>query len=253
MVEFIILTIVAYLLGAVPAAYLAGKWIRGIDIREYGSSNVGVSNLIAATSWKIGLPVIFFDLVKGILPIWAADLMGMSISQQATVGIAAIIGHNWPIFLHLNGGRGMLTTLAVLFFLPAINGYIPWELIAFFICSAIGLFVIHSIPIGTGVGIAISPLISWLTDKPLALTLGFVVIVFILIIRRLTVPRSQEAKDISTGELLLNRLFLDRDIRDKEIWMNRKPVNKAADRQPEPHPKEKYGRAGTAEANKKPS
>ncbi|HAS04338.1 MAG TPA: hypothetical protein DCR71_01010, partial [Dehalococcoidia bacterium] len=77
---------------------------------------------------------------------------------------------------------------------------------------------------------------SWLTDKPLALTLGFVVIVFLLIIRRLTVPRSQEAKNISTGQLLLNRLFLDRDIRDKGIWMNRKPVNKTADREPEPHP-----------------
>ncbi len=236
MPEFIILTIVAYFLGAVPAAYLAGRWTRNIDIREYGSGNVGVSNLVAATSWKIGLPVIFFDLAKGILPIWAAHLMGMSIPQQAMVGIATIIGHNWPIFLSLNGGRGMLTTLAVLFFLPAINGYIPWELIAFFICSAIGLFIIHSIPIGTGVGIAISPLISWLTDKPLALTLGFVVIVFLLIIRRLTVPRSQEAKNISTGQLLLNRLFLDRDIRDKGIWMNRKPVNKTADREPEPHP-----------------
>ncbi|MDD4876817.1 MAG: glycerol-3-phosphate acyltransferase, partial [Dehalococcoidales bacterium] len=73
---FGLLIIVAYLLGSVPAAYLAAKWSRGIDIREYGDGNVGASNLLRVTSKWIAYTVIIFDLGKSALIIWVAQLLG---------------------------------------------------------------------------------------------------------------------------------------------------------------------------------
>jgi glycerol-3-phosphate acyltransferase PlsY len=230
--EICILILFSYFTGSIPNAYLAGKWFYKIDIREYGSGNVGVSNLIGATSWIVGLPVIFLDIGKGILPVWITHLLGMDIIWQVAVGSAAIIGHNWPIFLHFNGGRGMLTTLAVTFVLPVINGYAPWELLGFFVCAALSLVTIHNIPVGTGTGIAISPFVSWLTGKPLSLNIRFLIIFLILNNRRLTVPRSPEAANISTRELVLNRLLLDRDIKDRKMWLDRKAADKLDARHP---------------------
>jgi len=170
----------------------------------------------------VGLPAIVFDLGKGMLPVWVAHRMELGIASEVAVGISAIIGHNWPVFLRLNGGRGMLTTIGVLFILPLLNGFIPWETVAFFACAAASFCTIHNVPIGTFAGVAVSPLVSWITGRPVALTLGFLAMLSILITRRLAVPRAAEAANVSTKELILNRLFLDRDIREREAWLNRR-------------------------------
>jgi len=119
-IELGLLILGAYLLGSVPAAYLAAKWSRGIDIRRFSDGNVGATNLLRFTSKRIAIPVIIFDVGKGAVMIWAAQLLGLDTTQQITVGLAAIIGHSWPVFLRFNGGRGMLTTLGVVFIL------VPW-------------------------------------------------------------------------------------------------------------------------------
>ena len=111
---FILLIIGAYLLGSVPAAYLVAKWSRGIDIRQYGSGNVGASNVLAVVSKRWSVPVTVFDIGKGALIVWVAQLLGLGAAQQVTVGIVTIIGHNWPIFLRFQGGRGIFTTLGVI-------------------------------------------------------------------------------------------------------------------------------------------
>ena len=73
-VEFILLVIGAYLLGSVPAAYIIARWRRGIDIREYGSGNVGAANVLAAVSKWWSIPVTIFDIGKGVLTVWIAQL-----------------------------------------------------------------------------------------------------------------------------------------------------------------------------------
>ncbi|MFC1951978.1 glycerol-3-phosphate acyltransferase [Chloroflexota bacterium] len=118
-VETILLVISAYLLGSVPTAYLVTKWFRGKDLRQYGSGNVGMSNLWQVTSMRLTIPAIIFDLGKGVLAVWVAHLLGMGITQQVAVGLATIVGHSWPVFLRFNGGRGVLTTLGVTLILPS--------------------------------------------------------------------------------------------------------------------------------------
>jgi glycerol-3-phosphate acyltransferase PlsY len=229
-IEFVLLLLGAYLLGSVPAAYLAGRWSRGIDIRKYGSGNVGATNLLGLTSKWITIVVIILDLGKGIIMIWAAQLVGLDIAQQVAVGLVTIIGHNWPVFLRFSGGRGLLTILGIALFLPVINGLISWEIISFFALAAIFFFTIHSIPLGTGTGIAAMPLASWIADEPLPMTLGFLAMFLLMVIRRLTAPKTSVTASVPSRELVFNRLLFDRDIRDREAWINRQPIEQAEKR-----------------------
>jgi len=221
-IELILLIISSYLLGSVPIAYLAAKWSRGIDIRQFGSGNVGASNLLRITPKWVAILAIIFDLGKGMVFIWVAQLLGMGIVPQIIIGLAAIIGHNWPVFLGFSGGRGILTTLGVTFMLS------PW-------LAVIGLVLAFgSLPLGymaTGVlfALIIFPIASWFFSQPLGITepipvtLGFLAMLLIAIIRRLSAPTTALATTVSRSELLMNRLLFDRDIRDRKEWVSRQP------------------------------
>jgi len=224
-IAFILMLVGAYLVGSVPTAYIVGRWGRGIDVRQYGSGNVGASNLLRSSGKWLATVVTIVDIGKGILMVWAAQAAGLDINQQVAIGLATIIGHNWPVFLRFNGGRGVLTTAGVAFFLPLANGpLVPWPLIISLSLVAIFVFGFHNLPVGTVAGMAALPLVSWLTQEPLALTWGFLAMFLVMVIRRLTAPKSSLTASVSTGELLINRLLFDRDIRDKEAWIYRQPA-----------------------------
>ena len=214
----------AYLLGSVPAAYLVAKWSRGIDIRQFGSGNVGASNVLTSVSRRWSIPVIIFDLVKGLLAIYIAQLIGLGVTQQVAVGLATIIGHNWPVFLCFAGGRGGLTIMGVALILAP-------KLALILIAIAFILSVFRQLALGTILVIAALPVGSWflgrqlgITEEPLMLSLGFLAIFLVTIIRRLTAPRTSLAASVSTGQLIINRLLFDRDIRDREAWIHRAPT-----------------------------
>ena len=222
-IEFGLLTLGAYLLGSVPGAYIAAKWSRGIDIRQYSGGNVGVSNLLRLTSKRIVIPVIIFDLGKGALMVWVARLVGLETYQQVAVGLAAIIGHNWPVFLRFSGGRGILTALGVTSIL------VPWIGLIILII-AYGLAPFRQLALGVFLATGFAPIGAGFLSQPLGvndrlpLTLGLLAIFLITIIRRLTAPRTSLSTSVTPGELLVNRLFFDRDIRDRETWIKQKPL-----------------------------
>jgi glycerol-3-phosphate acyltransferase PlsY len=223
-VQFGLLIVVAYFLGSVPLAFLIAKWARGIDLRRYGSGNVGMSNLAKFTSKRFIIPVIIFDVGKGMIMVWAAWFLGLEQYRQVIVGVAAIIGHNWPAFLHFSGGRGILTTLGVVLILPAINLMVPWEAIIALAITASGLFVFHNLPLGVIIGVASLPLVGWGFSKPFPFIMGFLAIFVITVVRRLAVSRAAIAGSLGWRELLINRLLLDRDIKDAEAWVTRVPA-----------------------------
>jgi glycerol-3-phosphate acyltransferase PlsY len=102
----------AYLVGSIPAAYIAGR-LGGVDLRDHGSGNLGATNVTRVLGWKVGLPVYLFDTAKGALPVmflpgWlgVADSRGWALAY----GVAAILGHVRPIFLlGRGGGKGVAT------------------------------------------------------------------------------------------------------------------------------------------------
>jgi glycerol-3-phosphate acyltransferase PlsY len=220
---WVILIVAAYLLGSVPASYLAGR-LRGIDLRQLGTTQVGGGNLWRMTSWKYGLPVGVFDFCKGGVMVWVAQIQGLEVGQQIAVGVAAIVGHNWPVFLRFHGGRGVGTTLGIFSILPFINDMTPWPSVAMWAILIIGRFTLGSSPLAVLAGVIVAPLVSWGFHETLAVTEGFVAIFLVIVIKRLMAQPQVEAISISRSQLLLNRLLFDRDIRDKKVWMYRKPI-----------------------------
>ncbi|HUV56404.1 MAG TPA: glycerol-3-phosphate acyltransferase [Dehalococcoidales bacterium] len=219
-VIFGLLIIAAYLLGSIPAAYLVAKWLRGVDLRQYGSGNIGATNLAALTSKLVASPVIIFDLGKGALMVGIAHLLGLGIVAEVTVALATIIGHNWSVFLRFGGGRGLLTTVGVGFVLPSINNMVPWVIMASLVTDAIVLLITHSMPLGVCFAMLVLPSVSLGLGEPLPVILGYLIIFLILVVKRLAVPRTAIAESLSYKQLLVNRLLFDRDIRDRVIWLN---------------------------------
>jgi glycerol-3-phosphate acyltransferase PlsY len=112
--------IISYLIGSVPTAYIFGRLLKGIDIRKFGSGNVGATNALRVLGKGPGILVLVLDVFKGVLPIlFLSDfiLAKTEISNEIVfiiLGISCIIGHNWTIFLNFHGGKGIATTLGVL-------------------------------------------------------------------------------------------------------------------------------------------
>jgi glycerol-3-phosphate acyltransferase PlsY len=230
-VVFVLLVLGAYLLGSVPAAYLVVRWSRGIDIRQYGSGNIGASNVITVTSKWLGILVILFDLGKGALAVWVAQIFDLSVVQQVVVGLAAIVGHSWPVFLGFNGGRGILTTLGVVGILA------PWLAPTVLVIAFI-FFPFHQLALGVFLAALSLPLAGWFFSQTLGVveklpvTLGFLSMFIIIVVRRLTAPRTSMSTSVSLGELMVNRLLFDRDIRDREAWIRRTPIDRSGVGQP---------------------
>jgi glycerol-3-phosphate acyltransferase PlsY len=224
MIIWMVLIICAYLLGSVPSSYLAAK-SRGIDLRQHGTTQVGGGNLWRTTSRKLGLTVGIFDFIKGMVMVWVAQSQGLDIAQQIIVGLAAVVGHNWPVFLRFHGGRGVATTLGVVMIVPAINGTAPWPAVVAVGIVIVGTVIIHSSPLPVFLGAASLPLTSWALRGEITVIMAYLAIFLVLAIKRLTAQPSQEPVSISRRQLLINRLFFDRDIRDRKAWISRKPID----------------------------
>jgi glycerol-3-phosphate acyltransferase PlsY len=222
LVKFIPLIIAAYLVGSIPAAYLVARWRRGVDIRQYGSGNVGAANTLTVVGKRWSIAVTIFDIGKGALMVWIAQLLDLGVAQQATVGVAAVIGHNWPVFLRFQGGRGVFTTLGVIIILA------PWLGLIALVYPYLFFAPFRLISLGVSSVLVIIPILGWFASEPLGIaeplptTMGLIAILMILMVRRLTAPRSPISATVPTWQLIIYRFLFDRDIRDRKAWISQK-------------------------------
>ena len=113
----ILLLLLAYLIGAIPFSVIAGKVLKGIDVREYGSGNAGATNTFRVLGKKAGIPVLLLDVFKGFLAVdlvWFTSYVPSTeiyINLQLAFGIAAVLGHVFPIYAGFRGGKGVATLL----------------------------------------------------------------------------------------------------------------------------------------------
>ncbi len=129
-----VLVVLAYLLGAVPSSYVAGRLARGIDLREHGSGNLGATNAFRVLGWKVALPVLVFDVFKGwfppfFFPRWDGSSAGAWIVAYAA---AAVLGHVFSVYVNFRGGKGVATSAGVLLALApwgVLGGFVVWLLV----------------------------------------------------------------------------------------------------------------------------
>ena len=151
----IIAVVVGYLLGSIPCAYLAGRLVKGVDIRRVGGRNMGALNVMREVGAVAGWAVLLADMGKGALAVLIAQWLGVSVIIVFVAGFAAVVGHDWPAFLGFKGGRGAATTMGVLLALA------PVEFAISFAIVVIVVLVTSNPRLGVGVGLAFLPLIIW--------------------------------------------------------------------------------------------
>jgi len=113
--------LLSYLVGAIPTGYLFGRLLKGIDIRQYGSGNIGATNVWRVLGKKIGTVTLILDILKGLA---AVTLIAHFFSATPIIcGLAAILGHNFPVYLKFRGGKGVATSVGVVLGLaPSVVG-----------------------------------------------------------------------------------------------------------------------------------
>ncbi|MBA4245283.1 glycerol-3-phosphate 1-O-acyltransferase PlsY [Ectopseudomonas hydrolytica] len=111
---FWLLAILAYLLGSLSFAILLSRLAGGPDPRVSGSGNPGATNMLRVAGKKLAVMTLIGDLFKGLLPILIAKLLGLSLNQQAWIGLAAVVGHLYPLYFRFRGGKGVATAAGML-------------------------------------------------------------------------------------------------------------------------------------------
>jgi len=116
-----VLVALAYLAGSIPFGVLVTRWLLGVDVRAQGSGNIGATNVARVGGKKLGVVVLLLDALKGAGPAWAAVALAPGARWwHATVGLAAFLGHVFPVWLRFRGGKGVATALGVLLVLEPV-------------------------------------------------------------------------------------------------------------------------------------
>src|SRR5690554_2212867 len=111
--DLVIMGIVAYLIGAFPTGVLVGKWLKGVNLQEKGSGNIGAANALDTMGIVPALLVFAGDFGKGMLVLILTRILGFPVEAELWMGFLAVTGHIFPVYLRFRGGKGLATGLAV--------------------------------------------------------------------------------------------------------------------------------------------
>ncbi len=190
---------VGYLLGAIPFAYIAGRLIKGVDIRQVGEGNVGALNTVREIGLVPGLIVLVVDMAKGAAAVLIATGLDVSLIWVFAAGAAAVIGHNWPVFLKFKGGKGAATAIGVfLALMPSEMG------ISLAIIGVVGI-ITSNVRLGITVGLTLLPFITWLFNGS-GWLIGFSLALSAFLLLR-SLPGSRAEVNTDDGK----KLLFDRD------------------------------------------
>ena len=124
MIEYLVMVPVAYVVGSIPFGLLAGKLVAKVDIRDYGSGKIGMTNVLRTAGVTAAAVVLLLDMGKAVAVVVAARLLFDSYGVEAASALAVIFGHNWPVFIGFRGGRGTASGWGGLLILSPIAGLI---------------------------------------------------------------------------------------------------------------------------------
>jgi glycerol-3-phosphate acyltransferase PlsY len=220
MVEAALLIVGAYLIGSIPTGYLVSRYVAGIDIRDYGSGNVGASNVIAHVGkWQGILQGSFDCLIKGLLPVLVARLIGLDLWVQGVAGFVAVTGHNWSPFLRFTGGRGVSVAVGA-----ALGLGMFWEILILGIAVfTVGRLLTRDTGFWTFAALLVLPIAGLAFRRESEIILTIVLICLMMYLKRLTANWERPPPEYPLRTVLMYRLVWDRDVPKRAEWTERRP------------------------------
>ena len=113
LLEFAAVIVISYLVGSIPSGYIAGRALKGIDVRDFGSGASGATNVMRTLGRGPFVAVLLADALKGYIPVLLTWIAFGSHDLQVASGIAAVVGHDFPLYIGFRGGRGVATSFGV--------------------------------------------------------------------------------------------------------------------------------------------
>ena len=191
---FVVL-LAAYLIGSLSFGYMAGKLLRGIDIRSYGSGNTGTTNIQRTLGTGPAIIVLLLDVGKGLAAVLLAQRLVGTPTVEILAGVMAVAGHNWPVFYRFRGGRGIATSIGVLLGLSTT---------VILIATAIGVILIaltRYVSLGSIVGSILIPILMIIFDMPTSYILfGIVLAAFAVWRHRQNISRLLAGTENKLGQ-----------------------------------------------------
>lgn len=157
---FVVLLVLAYLLGAIPFGYVVGRLFYGVDIRTQGSGNVGTTNVFRVLGKKAGIAVFFLDVLKGFVPALVGSLV---FGPWGAVFIAAapMVGHVYSVFLRGHGGKGVATGAGAVLALE------PTVFVIIFVTWLVLVFTVRIVSPASLIATTMLPILLFVRDSPL--------------------------------------------------------------------------------------
>lgn len=171
MYKGIVILLIAYLLGSIPSALIVSRLFAGVDIRTLGDGNMGARNVSRTLGWKRGAIVALIDVSKGLVPVLLARSCGLSLFWRIGAAFCAVLGHDFPIFAHFQGGQGLAATLGGLAVLAPVE--MAWGMTVY---GTLFLITRNS-DLGAGVGVGLTVLLMCVFQEPIELIVSSVVLI----------------------------------------------------------------------------
>jgi acyl phosphate:glycerol-3-phosphate acyltransferase len=189
----VIAIVAGYLLGSISFSYIIARLIKGIDIRKHGSGNAGATNTLRVLGKGPAIAVLLLDVLKAIIAVWIGKWVAPDVIWVSVLcGLAAIAGHNWPIFFGFRGGKGIATTIGVmvsLCFMPALFAGI---------IAILTIVATRYVSLGSLIFAALLPFFIFAMGRPIEFVIGSIIIgVFAFVRHRsniVKIVRGQENK-----------------------------------------------------------
>jgi glycerol-3-phosphate acyltransferase PlsY len=203
-VYIIIALLAGYLIGSFPTAYLVGRVRKGVDIREIGSRNLGAMNVFYNIGFWDGMFVLLTDIGKGAAAVALAEWLGTPLIVQMAAGVAAVLGHSFPVFLKFRGGKGGASCIGVLAY------FMPWG-VPIYLGSFLLILLITRVPtISYSIAFISFPLIGWLISHSWEFVVFSVVLVIAPLIKYLPRVFEMRRKGGSWKHVVLRKNIKDR-------------------------------------------
>jgi glycerol-3-phosphate acyltransferase PlsY len=200
LVKSLLAVLAGYLLGSFPSAYIAGRLVKGRDIRRIGGGNVGTLNTLREVGFIPGLLVFMADAAKGALAILVAKWLGVNEVVILIAGLASVAGHSWPVFLGFKGGKGGATGYGIFLALAPLAAAIT------FCVMLIIMIITSNARLSLTGGFIVQPILIWSFGGTLAVIIYSIFVPLILGARMLLA----DLHKLSDPQVR-NNLIIDRD------------------------------------------
>jgi len=159
-IKIVLIVLSSYLLGAIPSSYIMGRLMKGIDLRNFGSGNLGAANAFRVLGAKAAIPVFLIDIGKGFLAVRIVSFLGMEYFIFSFIAaLIVILGHNYSVFVNFSGGKGVGTTTG------AFAAMAPLAVGICFVIWLILLFIFRIVSVASVLASSMLPVMIFITNR----------------------------------------------------------------------------------------